>query len=385
MNRLSGFSATVFTVFIFSFIPSSSTTHNKTKPGNSAPKIQAAILLDVSNSMDGLIDQAKKQLWNMVNVLSKVTCEGTMPAIEIALFEYGRPENNPNDGFVKQISPFTNDLDLLFKELVNLKTHGGDEYCGHVIYNSLTQLKWDSTASSYKVIFIAGNESFLQGAISFTKACKEAKRKGVVVNTIFCGDKDTGIKENWNLGAECGNGSYTNIDQTAQPLSIPSPYDSTIITLKEKLNETFIVYGNEGRTFYNSMLRSDTVAIYALNDPTALSKYIIIKSNRELNSNPDWDLVDAMEKNRAIIDTLDINTLDDSLKKKSRKELKRIVETTAVERRRIQSEIAELSERQEKFIKTEKEKLKTNEPKTLESEIERIIREQVKRVNMKIE
>jgi len=46
------------------------------KTGNNNPKIQAAILLDVSNSMDGLIDQAKNQLWNMVNVLSKVTCRG---------------------------------------------------------------------------------------------------------------------------------------------------------------------------------------------------------------------------------------------------------------------------------------------------------------------
>src|SRR6185436_9261327 len=106
-----------------------------------------------------------------------------------------------------------------------------------VMYNSLTELNWDSLANSYKVIFISGNESFLQGDISFTKACEEAKRKGIVVNTIYCGSKDQGIKENWNLGAECGNGTFTNIDQYAQPLSIPTPYDTTIITLKEKLNE----------------------------------------------------------------------------------------------------------------------------------------------------
>ena len=38
---------------------------------NNHPKIQAAILLDVSNSMDGLIAQAKAQLWNMVSVMGK--------------------------------------------------------------------------------------------------------------------------------------------------------------------------------------------------------------------------------------------------------------------------------------------------------------------------
>ena len=50
-----------------------------------APKIQVAILLDVSNSMDGLIEQAKAQLWNMVRVMGKATCNDQVPNIEIAL------------------------------------------------------------------------------------------------------------------------------------------------------------------------------------------------------------------------------------------------------------------------------------------------------------
>ena len=386
MNRLPSFSATVFTVFIFSFIPNSSTAHHKSLSEKSAPKIQAAILLDVSNSMDGLIDQAKNQLWNMVNVLSKVTCEGTLPTIEIALYEYGKDSNDPNQGFIKQISPFTNDLDLLFRELINLRTNGGSEFCGHVIYSSLIQLNWDSAPNNYKVIFIAGNESFLQGDISFfTKACEEAKKKGVVVNTIYCGDRSQGINEGWNLGAECGNGSFTNIDQNAKPLSIPTPYDSTIISLKTKLNETYIAYGTEGKSYYNSMLWADTVAVYDLNDPTKITQYVVTKSSHRFDRNENWDLVGAMEKNPGIVDTVDMKTLDDSLKTKNRKELKKIVETTGAERKRIQNEIGDLSKKQEKFIKAEKEKLKSNEPKTLESEIERTIRVQVKRVNMKIE
>jgi len=390
MNWLPITLAAASAAFILSFAPGPSLIKNKQATGRVAPKIQAAILLDVSNSMDGLIDQAKNQLWNMVNVLSKVTCDGTMPSIEIALYEYGRPQNNSTDGFVKQISPFTKDLDLLFKELISLQTNGGDEFCGHVIYNSLTQLNWDSSASSYKVIFIAGNESFLQGDISFTKACEEARKKGVVVNTIYCGNKDQGVKENWNLGAECGNGSFSNIDQNAQPLLIPTPYDTTIITLKDKLNETYIVYGRKGRLYYESMLHADTLPIYNIVDPTkadsfVLSQSFIVRSNKNLYSNPQWDLVDAIETNPGIIDTLDMTTLDDSLKTRSRKELRKVVETTTAQRKKIQDQIAELALKQEKFIKAEKEKQKANEPQTLESEIERIIREQVKRVNMKIE
>src|SRR6185503_5726158 len=168
--------------------------------------------------------------------------------------------------------------------------------------------------------------------------------------------------------------TFTNIDQYAQPLSIPTPYDTTIITLKEKLNETCIVYGLQGFINYGAMLHADTIAAYGdLIDPTKAAKYVIVKSNKVLNAHPDWDLVDAYEKNPAILDTIDMKTLADSLKTRSRDELKRIVQTTAAEKKRVQGEIAELATKQEKFIKLEKEKRKTNEPQTLESEIERMI------------
>jgi len=210
---------------------------------NTAPKIQAAILLDVSNSMDGLIEQAKAQLWNMVSVMGKAKCNDATPEIEIALYEYGRSNNDVKAGYVKQVSGFTTDLDKLSQQLFNLTTNGGDEYCGQVIYTSLKDLVWDSASTNYKVIFIAGNEDFLQGNLLYTKACNEAKKKGVIVNTIYCGDRMQGIREHWNLSAECGNGSFTNINQDAKIEDIPTPYDSTILALNDKLNGTYLTFG----------------------------------------------------------------------------------------------------------------------------------------------
>jgi len=55
------------------------------------------------------------------------------PQIEIALYEYGRTTNDASKGYVKQINAFTNNLDLVSKNLFGLTTNGGDEFCGHVI------------------------------------------------------------------------------------------------------------------------------------------------------------------------------------------------------------------------------------------------------------
>jgi len=64
-------------------------------------KIQVAILLDTSNSMDGLIDQAKSRLWNIVNTLTTLKYEGKTPDIEISLYEYGNDGLSEKSNYIR--------------------------------------------------------------------------------------------------------------------------------------------------------------------------------------------------------------------------------------------------------------------------------------------
>ncbi len=355
------------------------------KKTKSSHKIQAAILLDVSNSMDGLIEQAKAQLWTMVNVMGKAKCNGETPQIEIALYEYGRDNNDLRKGYVKQITPFTSDLDNLSQKLFQLTTNGGQEYCGHVIHTSLNDLSWDTASSNYKVIFISGNEDFLQGSVSYTLACTEAKKKGVIVNTIYCGDRLQGIREHWNLLGECGNGSFTNINSDAKPEDITTPYDSTLITLNNKLNGTYLSYGYTGRSKKELQGAMD-VANANINSYAGVNR-AVSKSSSKTYNNSSWDLVDAKAEDNKILEKVDLKTLPDSLQKKSKAELEVIVNQKSKERAGIQKEMQDVNTKREAYIATEKiKKAKAgNNSKTLESEVEKIIREQATRFNMKIE
>jgi hypothetical protein len=381
-----------FSIFVFIAISLLSFTgqSNKIQDNrkiNKDPRIQVAILLDVSGSMNGLIDQAKAQLWNMVNTLGKTKCEaGVPPKIEIALYEYGRTTNNKDDGYVKQINGFINDLDSLSQNLFSLTTNGGDEFCGHVIYSSLNELQWDNNPENYKVIFIAGNEEFLQGDIHYTKACTEAKQKGVIVNTIYCGDRMQGIKEHWDLAGECGNGSFSNINHNAREEEIPTPYDSMIYTLNGKLNGTYVVYGYDGYGGQQMQARMDTKN-EALSKSAGI-KRIKAKSNAAVYMNSTWDLVDAVEKDGdGIIDKLDKKTLPDSLKNKSKTEIKKIVSEKSKERNNVRKEIVDLTTKRDAFIAAEKAKKATanNNAVTLETEVEKIIKEQARRFKMTID
>lgn len=363
--------------------PGSETNSGDKNPIVPKPKIQVAVLLDVSNSMDGLIEQAKAQLWNMVSVMGKAKCNDISPDVEIALYEYGRDSNEAAKGYIRQLSPFSTDLDLLSQTLFKLTTYGGSEFCGQVIKTSLDELKWDTSANNYRVIFIAGNENFLQGSISYTEACQAAKAKGVVVNTIYCGDRMQGIRENWNLGGECGNGSYTNINSNAKVEDIATPYDTTLIVLSNKLNTTYVYYGNAGeeRAAMQETMDAGTRGI----NTSVAAKRASVKGNRSLYDNSGWDLVDAYEKDKEIINRVDMKTLPRELQNKSRAELKRIVEENNRQRGAIQAEIKTVNEKRDAFLAEERKRNATTKDATLESEIEKIVREQVKRANMRIE
>lgn len=384
-------SVAVFSIFLgLAALDSTLTPHQTTPsaPGSvvhkTAPKIQAAILLDVSNSMDGLIEQAKAQLWNMVTVMGKAKCNDTVPQIEIALYEYGRDSNPVKDGYIKQVSPFTADLDKLSQDLFKLTTNGGQEYCGGVIYTSLNELKWDTSSASYKVIFISGNEDFLQGGITYTKACEEARKKGVIVNTIYCGDKMQGIREHWNLGGECGSGSFTNIDPDAALDDIVTPYDSTLYVLNYKLNGTYIGYGSAGASNVARQAEMDQ-SNYKLNK-AAMAKRASVKGNKQLYNNSSWDLLDAVAADSSFVAKVDLKTLPDSLKSKSRAELQQIVATKNNERSLVQKQIGEISIKRDAYIVAERARAAGNaNTATLETQVEKIIKEQAKRFNMIIQ
>ena len=169
--------------------------------------IKVALLLDTSNSMDGLIDQAKAQLWEIVNELSYAKCKDNKPYLQIALYEYGNDKLNGYEGYIRQVLAFSEDLDEISKELFSLTTNGGNEYCGQVIQVSLDQLQWGNNPDDLKLIFIAGNEPFTQGKVNYKDASKKAHNNDITVNTIFCGDYNQGVLSSWKDGADLAHGN----------------------------------------------------------------------------------------------------------------------------------------------------------------------------------
>lgn len=309
-------------------------------PAGREPVIQLAILLDTSNSMDGLIDQARTQLWSVVNEFARLRRDGRAPRLEVALYEYGNNSIAAGEQYLRLVVPLTTDLDRVSEQLFALRTNGGSEYCGAVIKAATEGLAWSRSSSDIKAIFIAGNEEFTQGGVSFRAACPAAVAKGIVVNTIFCGDQAEGLRTGWKEGAELADGRFTTIDQNAAVAEIAAPQDAEIARLGQELNTTYVPFGRSGGEGKARQEAQDSNAKAA-----APSSYVArqVSKSQGVYANSSWDLVDAVKDGAVKAETVPEADLPAELKAKTPAERKAFVEKKAAERAAIQAQIQKLS------------------------------------------
>lgn len=318
------------------------------------PKIQVAIVLDTSNSMDGLIDQTRNQLWQVVNEFSSARQNGLVPILEIALFEYGNDGNSGSAGYIRMLNDFTRELDAVSAGLFSLTTNGGSEYCGFAIDTVVNGLQWSQSSTDIKTIFIAGNESFAQGPVNYREATKLARENGISVNTIHAGGHETGVRDQWQAGALLAGGDYMSIDADQQVVHIVAPQDERIAELNARLNQTYIPYGSAGKESAQRQMEQD--ALSSEISAGLLAKRAASKTS-DFYSNSNWDLVDALndgEVTAQALERLADEALPESMSGLSAQEKLHYVQEKARQREQIKHEISELSRSRAAYVAEQK-------------------------------
>ncbi len=308
--------------------------------------IQVALLLDASGSMDGLIEQAKSQLWKILNELNRMRKNGEMPALEVALYEYGNPTRSRGRGFeINQLSGFTTDMDLISEKLFAVTTNGGDEYCGAAIKTSLDELAWKQ-GDGLRIIYVAGNEPFTQGHVDFRAACANAVERGIIVNTIHCGDCEEGIQGQWLAGAKAGKGEYNCINQDQRTVYVPTPYDDQINALNAQLNDTYIPMGQKGKLKKeNQYVQDSNASSYSQSNAAERAAF---KSSKNYKAE-DWDVVDAYKKDKSAV-VKNRAELPDSLQHMSIEEMERRIEAISARREAVQQQMQQLDVQRRQYI-----------------------------------
>lgn len=224
--------------------------------------VQIALVLDTSSSMDGLVAQARAQLWEIVAEM-QVDSHGRAREVAVALYQYGNSRLSPDKGFLEQITPLTTDFDLLAARLETLSTSGGQEYAPLAVHRALQELQWDSDDNVERIIVVAGNENFNQGPLGVEAALREAQTRKVRVIPIYCANKGTtrGALESWKRASTLAGMDFQSIDPDQAVAEIESPYDHRILEKYRALEETNGVAADASRP--SASLSVDRAVVYS--------------------------------------------------------------------------------------------------------------------------
>jgi len=309
--------------------------------------VEVAICLDTSGSMSGLIDAARRKLWAIVNdlALAKPT-----PRFRVALFTFGNDGHPAEVGWVRLDSALTDDLDRISQQLFALTTNGGTELVGRVVDAATRQLAWSDARDALKLIFVAGNESADQDSeVSFRDACKRAVEKGILVNSIYCGDPNHGDAAAWQEVARLADGQYMAIDQDHGTVAVATPFDERIAALSASLNTTYIPVGVEGKRGKENQEVQDANARAA--SPAAAGDRGAAKASGLYRC--EWDLVDGCLRGSLKLEEVAEADLPEELRTMTIEERRAHVAEMDKRRAAIQKEIAEVQGKREEYIAKE--------------------------------
>lgn len=313
--------------------------------------VDLAICLDISGSMDGLIDSARQNLWAVVNDLARLQ---PTPQLRVALLTFGCTTHDAEKGWVKVETDFTTDLDAVSQKLFALTTNGGDEYVARVVQAALGELQWSKEPGALQLLFVAGNEAATQdpkveaGAMS-----KAAISRGIVVNTIYCGDPMDQIAPAWREVAKLADGQFAAIQQN-NSVAIATPFDQQLQALSASLNTTYVPYGaRRGAWAENQVLQDSNASV--LNVAAAAQRCQTKASG--LYNCASWDLVDACEDAKFDLAAVKKEDLDEALRTLTLAELKAHVAAKKAQRAEIKAKVEAVGKQRDAFLAEELKKL----------------------------
>lgn len=333
--------------------------------------VELAICLDTSGSMEGLINAARVKLWEIVNdlALAKPT-----PRLRVALLTYGNDGHNAENGWVNIDIGFTEDLDMVSKQLFALTTNGGTELVGRVLKAAGEKLDWNASDDVLKLIVVAGNESADQDTtFSFRDVCKATISKGVMVNSIYCGNVADDIAPAWKEVSMLADGHFASIDQNNGTVTVSTPFDDELVNLSAAINTTYIAYGAIGKEAWANQSVQDS---NAANLGAGVAAARCATKGGAMYRNDQWDLVDACKQAEFKIEDVKAEDLPENMRSMTLEQKKAYVAEMTAKRGEMQTQINDLNAKRTTYVEAEMKKMAASNDQSFDAAIRSAIRAQ---------
>lgn len=317
------------------------------------PVVDVVFALDTTGSMGGLLETAKEKIWSIATTMSQAD---PAPLIRIGLVGY----RDRGDAYVTQLVPLSSDLDSVYAKLMDFSANGGGdgpESVNQALNDAVTKFTWSQSTGAYKVIFLVGDappHMDYQDDVKYPTSLALANAKGIIVNTIQCG-QDGSATTPWQNIATLGAGKFFQVEQSGSAVAIATPFDAKLAALAARLDDTRMYYGSKE-------VRSEKDKKIAATDKLNADASVASRARRAtFNASPsgatnllgDGELIDDLEHGKVALDKINPALLPTPLRAMTIGEQAKTLAEKSSARQELKQAIGELVKQRSSFLKDE--------------------------------
>jgi hypothetical protein len=232
---------------------------------------------------------------------------------------------------------------------------GGDtpESVNKALYDAVHQMSWSARDQAYQVIFLVGDAPphMDYNEARYPEIVAAAAEKGIVVNTIQCGDLPVTAGP-WTSIANLGNGSFFQVEQAGSAVAYATPFDDEIASLSAQLDATRLWYGSKEERERKQAETAEVEEVIVSASTAAKARRGIFNAapaGRE-NLLGENELVDAVTRGDVSLEELDADDMPEPLKPMAPEAQAAYIGQLASERADLQKKIRQLAEDRDSFI-----------------------------------
>jgi len=351
---------------------------------NDQSRIDVVFVLDTTGSIGGLIHAAKEKIWSIATTMASAQ---SAPEIRMGLVAY----RDRGDAYVTRVVDLSSDLDSMYATLMDFQADGGGdgpESVNQALYDAVHKLSWSQDSGTYKAVFLVGDappHMDYQDDIKYPVTLSAAKDKGIVINTIQCGQMGTTTPA-WQQIARLGEGHYFQVEQAGSAVAIATPFDEKIASLSEKLDDTRLYYGSEEDKEKQRRKIKASDKLHAASSVESRARRAAFNASKSGAANflGEGELVDEVSSGRVDLSSIDKDQLPEPLQAMAPEEQAVIISETAERRDELQRQINELTEQRSTYLEKKLEEA-GGARDSLDDKIYSAVREQAGRLGLTYE
>ncbi len=313
-------------------------------------RIEVVFALDTTGSMGGLIQGAKENIWSIASTLG-----GAQGGAEVrmGLVAY----RDRGDTYVTKVTDLTTDLDSMYSTLMDFQAQGGGdepESVDQALSDAVNRVSWSNDPDTYRVIFLVGDapaHSDFWTQANAARSFQLAKDKGIVINTIQCGEADN-TRYQWEKIAQIGQGKYLQVEQSGSAVALSTPFDEQLATLSRELDDTRIFFGDVNAQAAAKKKSQATDKLNALASVASRAKRGLFNVSPAGSSNfaGDNELVHEIEAGRVELEKIPERDLPPVLQAMAPAAREDFVAKQSTRRTEIQQRILGLKEQRHRYV-----------------------------------